>query len=326
MGQGGSSIWQPDYIFQRKSAIMSRRFESRRLGFDQLEDRRMMAVTANVIDGDLVIRGNAANDQIQVVQSTTNGVPVAGRFVVFGLNGTRINGQAVFNTPINVTDDIDIDLGGGSDRLILGRNGPSSETMVSDELRVNMAEGTNTLTIQGITVNGNTMITSGTGNDTMTLRGDFGRPAGAEADLTIRSGGGSDALNIANSFVRHELNINTGISIHSDRVTLQNMNVVGFARVATGAGADRVTMSGITFNADLVVDTGDASDTVFMQQVEADEIFARLGNGNDTLGLFDNFARVGVFDGLGNFDTLRRSGNSFQQVQSVLRFESIIDQ
>jgi hypothetical protein len=305
---------------------MSRRHTSRRLGFDALEDRRMMAVTANITGGDLVIRGDGAADQIQITQAVQNNQPIPGQYFIQGLNGTKINGQASL-IAVNVNDDFDIDLRGGNDRLVLGNNGASNRTTVPDELRVKMGTGNNKLYIQGITVLGDATLETGSGNDTLSIRGDFGAPSASgdsDSDLTINTGDGNDGVFLDTTSVGHDLDIDTGSSNSADEVGLYLTNVVGKTNIETHRGADRVHLTGGYFNDDLEIDTGDQNDIVSIDAISADEIFVQLGSGNDELSFLDVYADSATLNGQGNSDRLIRKTQGLWQ-PTVQNFEQVIE-
>src|ERR1044071_1056075 len=97
--------------------MASRRPSFRSFAFERLENRQMMAgdVTAQIIKGDLVIRGDDFDNGITITAGS-----VAGTLVVTGVNAggtaTRVNGTA--NGAVTLTgfnDDFKINLKGGND-------------------------------------------------------------------------------------------------------------------------------------------------------------------------------------------------------------------
>ena len=94
---------------------MAHRSPFRRLAVESLEDRRLLAgnVLATLRAGDLVLRGDAADNQIQVARLTT------GVYRVQGLAGTTVNGQATFDAGTGVRD-VDVRMQqGGSDQFTI---------------------------------------------------------------------------------------------------------------------------------------------------------------------------------------------------------------
>src|SRR4051794_22360384 len=163
----------------RKDRIVATKFSSRRhrrLGFQPLEERTMMAGDAGanilggkvgviVIAGDLYVTGDAAANNVAIAQVMQNGVPVNGNYVINGLNGTTINGGTGYRAT-GVTRDFIIDMGGGGDSLLLGPD-PNFSTPTSNnklnvprDLHVWMGNsgtaasyfGSNTFYANGITV------------------------------------------------------------------------------------------------------------------------------------------------------------------------------
>src|SRR5262245_51098757 len=104
-----------------------------RIGFESLEGRLMMAgnVAVNVTGGDLLLTGDNLGNLVEIRQVQLNDSPIPGRFLVRGINGTTINGQAsqVFQ---NVTDDFQINLNGGNDRITLGQGTTNASFLVPD--------------------------------------------------------------------------------------------------------------------------------------------------------------------------------------------------
>src|SRR2546427_9671997 len=85
---------------------MTRHLESgHRCAFETLEDRCMLAgnVTAQIVKGNLVIKGDNVDNQITITSTAVTGV------------GTMVNGGASFAIPASFAGSIKMDLKGGTD-------------------------------------------------------------------------------------------------------------------------------------------------------------------------------------------------------------------
>jgi hypothetical protein len=94
---------------QKSKTVRPKRFTTKRMGIEHLEDRRLMAVTTALNCGTLTITGDAAADDIAVV-----GTANPGEIAVTGRNGTTINGTPNGSVTIpGVTGDLELNLGDG---------------------------------------------------------------------------------------------------------------------------------------------------------------------------------------------------------------------
>lgn len=142
-------------IFRRLDV---RRRESLRACYEQLETRQLMAVTTSLDMGSLTITGDAAADDIAIV-----GTARAGELVVTGRNGTPVNGVA---------------------------NGTATIFPVTGSLIANLNGGDDKATLDNLFVRGVIRVTSGDGNDTVTL-GAIGEVSPADS-VEIDAGAGND--------------------------------------------------------------------------------------------------------------------------------------
>ena len=231
---------------------MSRRKMNARLGFESLEGRLMMAgnVAANVTGGDLVLTGDNAGNIVEIRQVQLNNAPIPGRFLVTGLNGTTINGQAsqVFQ---NVNDDFRINLNGGNDRVTLRCiHVPGIEVDV--------------VNLNRVTVGDDATLRTAAGSDFVNVNARVGR-AGVESganDLFVDSGANYDYVRIDNTTVGRNLTINTGTDNFTDVVDLLFTEIGNDTFLNTGGGTDVVNIFTVRFNDDLTVNTGAGQDDV----------------------------------------------------------------
>src|SRR4051812_27988873 len=194
---------------------------SRRLTMESLESRQMMTgnVLVSVSGGDLVVTGDGGANEVRIIQSLQNGAPIAGRFFITGQNGTRINGQVAGQFFHNVTDDVRINLNGGNDRLTLGDGVSNGHFMVPDDLEIDMGAGSDVLRLDNITVRDDARLVTGAGNDSVIVTGTVGALPGVDNgdnNLTIETGDRPDNVLLQNVFVRRNLNINTGTDNFTD--------------------------------------------------------------------------------------------------------------
>ncbi len=276
----------------------------------------MMAgnVLVSVTGGDLVVTGDNLGNEVRIIQSLQNGAPIAGRYFITGQNNTTINGQAGLFFE-NVTDDLRISLNGGNDFLRIG-NGTNGDFLVPDDLEITTGEGNDIVVVDTIAIRDDATVLTGLGNDSVFFKGTVGGLAGFDGgnnDLTIDTGAGSDSMLLTNTFVRDDLNINTGSDGFRDVVDMLIMNIGDDTTINTGGGNDTVRIRNVGFNDDLTINTGAGIDSVTLTACQVDEFFANLGSGNDTLGLRDTFGRRATLNGGTGADTLLRVNSPFSE-------------
>jgi hypothetical protein len=274
----------------------------------------MMAgdVAVSVSNGDLRITGDAAANDVVVVQTTLDNVPVTGSYYVGGRPGTRINGQSGGATFTGVTRDININMGGGGDQVTMGpENEPytvNNRLNVPRNLSIDMGSGGNRANLVGLAVANNASISAGTGADALVFHGNV------QNDLTINTGGGLDLVNVYNSFIRRNMTIDALASNTSNvSVYLTQVNVGNDATITTGGGQDYINIDDTGINRNMTLRTGGNSDTVSFRDSEvASRLFADLGSGNDTLYLTNTYVGQAELDGgLGFLDKVFETNFSF---------------
>ncbi len=312
--------------------------------YESLEERTLMAgdVGVNIVNGSLNITGDANANDVVVVQQMNRGVPIAGSFYVAGVNGTTINGSASGRYFNGVTQDLNVNLGGGSDHLTLGNDTSSSNFKLPNNLSIHMGSGNDTVDVKGITVAKHTAIDTGSGNDTLDIRGNFGTGGDTSAnDLVIDTEGGSDTVRVHNTFVRHDLQIDTRVTLKnrdytykgylpgdksSDVVDLAFMNIGHNVVIHTDSelGRDRVSVDNVGVNGGLTILTYQGDDYVSIRDSEVDFLFADLGYGNDKFYMANSFgSQASVHGGDdGGFDAISGHDNSFTEAFRLYGFES----
>src|SRR5262245_33996536 len=169
---------------------MVRRSRGRRCAFESLENRQMMAgdVTAQIHNGNLIIKGDSSDNDIAVTQSSTT-ITVTG-------TSTTVNSATTPAVLTGFTGKIKIKMKDGSDNVTL-------TGLTSTKLDVDMGSGNNTLDIENCTVNGKTELEGKKGNNTFEI------DTNTDTETTISSrfngkldidlGKGNDTLQMLNA-------------------------------------------------------------------------------------------------------------------------------
>ena len=236
----------------------------RQLGFESLEYRQMMAgnVTAQIVNGDLIVTGDAAANAIRFVDSggtrRVEGVDAAGSPT--SINGTP-NGSfdytaATGNTNVRMQDGNDsvslqfpstfpgalvIELGAGDDQL-----GGGPALMIATEFIVDLGSGTNEINMRG-----------------STFRDGSGPGIHVGTSVIINGGDGRDSIRISELFDAHDFVLNTLGG--DDTVSLLFVRPDNFLGIDGGAGEDSITLGA----------------------TDARVISLRSGGGGGFMGLFD---------------------------------------
>jgi hypothetical protein len=156
-------------------------------------------VQVSVVDGDLIIQGDGADNNIILTESG-----------VVGRAGTVVNGQALF--PEGVTDDVDIRMSGGDDFVRIEL--PGTNLAIQDDLRISMGSGEDTMELLQTLVPGDTRIGTGAGNDIVFIDGVLGvnnyrRPDFAGA-FRVGTAGGDDLLEFHHAIFRDAIDVSLG--------------------------------------------------------------------------------------------------------------------
>jgi len=317
---------------------------NRKLTFQTLESRQLMAgdVTVSVLNGDLKVTGDIKDNDVAIFQVMQQGQVVPGRFFVNGLNGTTINGGTNGFNAIGVNHDFLINMTqGGDDHLALGTNGgfnpatTNANFIVPHNLNVSFdISGDNNLEVKGITVKNNATITAGSGDNTMDIRGNFGvktkfqtlLPHGI---LTIKAGGGDNELQLHNGSVLNDVNIQIGLAhVGHDFVGVVAMNVGRNLNIQSGGGGsdfNGIAVQGVHVGHDLWITGGIKGDIVTIGNTTvADQLFASLGHGDDSLSLEGVTAAItAVFGGVDS-DTFHQLNANLGPQPQIVGFEHFV--
>jgi hypothetical protein len=257
-------------------------------GLESLERRNMMAVTVSAVNGDLLINGDAGNDQIQVSKLTSGAIRVE------GLNGTRVNGANFADRFFN--DDLYINLGNGNYNSlnILNVNGG----ITADFVDIKAGSGADSIHIRQLIVSDDIFIDTGAGNDFVEMN-------------TV------SAFNRINGLGDNGINVYTRSG--NDRVSMYNcystvdVSVLLDEPLAGALGyTDSLYMGNVTALDDFWLYGFGGKDTMSLDRLVAGDIlFAHLGAGNDYLKLTNSYARTNDTHGDAGSDTLQWYNDSY---------------
>lgn len=270
---------------------------------ESLETRMLMDgdVTVTVAKGNLLAKGDALDNTIQVIQAGAN-------YVITGVNGTRVNGE--LSATIPASGNLTFDMGAGNDDVTL------SEVFVGDEAagkRKNilakmgmgldvfgLIEDSQAMNVTVLDPQGAGWVTIGGANGGTTLGG----------KLMVKGGPEANTITIKGSIITKDVNLNLGggdndvlILAIPDRPT----SLLGALKITSGDGLDEIVIKG---EADLVggavvlpeggdvigvmvvgkvdITTGAGNDTVYMG-VSADlmgKVTIKTLAGNDTVSAY----------------------------------------
>jgi hypothetical protein len=201
---------------------------------------------------------------------------------------------------VSVSDSLNI--GGSGDREQV-----SLQNVTQNYLNINIpgygADVYDRVDLKGVTVIYSAALTGGEANDRFDIQGNFGA-------LIVNGGTGNDTVLMHNSNVGYLSVTESSLSNQHDVISLSYMNVGSYAYVYTGSGNDTVSIDHIGVNQRLAIDTSDGADNVSLDHCVADALFARLGAGDDFLGITDYSSfRSGTIDGGAGNNRLYKTGS-----------------
>ena len=191
----------------------------RRLSFERLENRQLMAVGTSLFSGTLTITGDDTADNIEIM-----GTSRAGELRVTGRGGTAVNGV---------------------------ENGSATIPGVTGSLNVRLNGGNDVVAVDNVYLAGSLSITTGDGNDTVHLAGRH--PVSPALDLTVSPGPGDDLVTQQNYGVLvGRDNIMLIVSGH-DSVQLVGASARGRIIANGGDGNDTLLGMGVTAGGQMVL-------------------------------------------------------------------------
>ncbi len=318
---------------------------SRKLSFQQLEDRQLMAanlaasmgahlsssvapanlagnVTAAVVNHGLSITGDNGNDQIVIQQVGTN------QFEVTGVSGTTVNGKA--NQAFNVTGSISAIFKSGDDALTFDGTGSSGGYMtLPASLNVVLGDGNNSLTLNSAFISGNLSVTGGSGHDSVGMFESgvgVGTYNGGNNDCSINLGGSVNKVEFDYVQIQRDLLINDLNSV-GNGIWLEGTSVGRNANIQTGAGFDIVELDEFFAKNNVNISTGAGNDYVVLGELVStpgdktpdpnsqhgmtcQNLSVDLGAGDDQLNIGNPNAGFATIDGGTGNDTLYRDAKS----------------
>lgn len=291
--------------------------QGHRLGFEQLEDRRLMAgnVAVAVRYGALVITGDNQNNDI-VISQTGNG-----QYSITPFAATTINGQATAQTFSGVTGDFNINLKGGADTIQMYQLDYTQLT-IPGNLKINLASSTGSFVdLWKTAITGSASVVGGSGGNTVSIdQSQIG--AGCKLNL----GGGNDEVNFNYSAVAADLTITMGkYSTGQDDVGMARCFVGGNVTIQTGNGNDSVGLMEVSVRNQLQIKTRGGDDIVSLGELtpggtqpdpytqtflNAAVISVDLGAGDDVLRMFDSATDQANYLGNSGVDAVFNDGPS----------------
>lgn len=241
------------------------------------------AVTAEVEGGVLVVRGDAADDEVAIAPSPAGGGRVRVEAVATGVNGED------FADFTGVTS-LDVDLGAGADLVRIGGTSPSARLAVRSVLVVGSDDPLD-LGLTTLTVRGNVEVRCGAGADQVDL-GDVAVGGGLFVDLDPREGapGLADTFGVLNSAVRGDVDVFCGGG--DDTVTIASQSAEPGPRTSfrrsvhldLGADDDFASVVGVDVTGALRIAGGGGDDVVGALTIASFAGPLRLGSLDADLG------------------------------------------
>ena len=303
---------------------------TRKCSFQSLENRQMMAgdMVAYTYNGDLYVHESPSSSQIsqdnhvQISRSQAGTIKITGAKNADGTttligNGFNSNFSSFKTFNGNSIRDIYITTGGGNDQVEMMPGGDYRLNNVTIDTSGPSPRDADQVFLDDTIFRKNLAVYTGGGDDLVDMQ--LIRTTGT---MNIRTGAGADNVIVKRSSISGNFNrIDTfdyENEIDRDNVLLEDL-FVNRLGVDTGGGDDTITVRRHTANAALPsfinIGSGAGHDTVTLQGVNVDEVYAYLGAGRDLLDLSGVKTKAGVRvsadpeTGAKEFDTVRRPGS-----------------
>ena len=309
---------------RRKTGRKSTSGGLRNLRLEALEEKTLLAGDVQVVvsRGDLVITGDRADNQVEIV-ATANPGEYEVRGLERGGEDTTINGTGETITVDGVRDDIRIDMGGGDSQIGLMESAEGDLLAVPDDLVIRNRAGQLTIDTDNVQV---------------------------RDDLRIRTRRGSDNIRLLETQVDDDVRIVTLGG--DDDVSLDQVNVGSDTMIKLGAGVNELTVQDTEFGDDLNVTGGHAgdgdtfrirdtnvgdridvsahsgTDTGCLLNVESRSMHIHMGRGSDRFDLSNvTVSQRTRVSGDGGSDTFGESENTLngQRVRKFEEFDDFVD-
>ena len=290
-----------------------------RLGVESLEDRRLLAgnISATFYGGNLVLRGDAADNAIIVSQPAPNQVTLVGK--TNSSSTTTINGSAGPVVFTGILLSIDADLKAGNDQFLVGNNttevnalnneilfgaagtfsglatartvvkyginfrggdGTDSAAIFADvgaSIYADMGANNDGIAVQGSVVKGSVILIGGTENQQSHLV----RNSAVGNQITIYGGTGSSRVILDASSA---LGVTILTQNSNDQIIVSSSNIKHSLVISTLGGGDEITTTGSIIGGSWIVNSGADDDLVTLNSttIRFDAI-VHTGSGNDAV-------------------------------------------
>lgn len=261
---------------------MSKSFLSRRtLGFERLERREVLSgdVTATIDGGNLIITGDASNNNIVITRGAAGQVVVAGGTDAGPGTETNVNGGVTAAVLTGHTGDILIDMRAGNDRVVITNYvapgvinatlGAGDDTFAlqsrsvaslpftrNDAVAVTYGEvraesvftfangGNDAFAMYDANINGDVIFYGDFGNDTFTMEGATVTDSFVARAVLVDMGWGEDTVTATRTTIRDSFTLYDGGATVGSNVTLTSLAVDRHVRMYLSIMTDNVVIRG----------------------------------------------------------------------------------
>ncbi len=234
----------------KRRAEKARRPQTTRRQFlqcEQLEERAVLAgnVTTYNIAGYLTLFGDGASNELKLTRVGTSQVQIT------PLAGTKINGSANPVTLNGVTAGLTAYMGNGNDVLELSGS-TTTNFRVSGFSTISMGNGNDTVRFVNYSSSRGLFLDTGNGNDTVSAALDPLAPTITSGGLRVNgpaiisTGLGNDNVSLRNSAFNQTFRLDT--SLGNDTVDIRNTEIRSVATIFDAAGTDSLNSAGNTFS------------------------------------------------------------------------------
>ena len=303
LGEGGNRDNPREYFGDRSligegSAVVTVCASTIR-GNYRIAGRNLVLITDSVVGGSLIATASGtANLSFRNSVGDDLVIRTAGR-------ADRVTVRDAF-----VKDNLDVDLGAGSDQFRVLRSG------IGGNAKIVARAGNDRVDLRVFSTGGNLAVDLDGGRDRLVVTDN-----GVGGNFSSDTGDGNDVIVFRDFFVAGAFRLLAGDG--ADRLTVRGVEAARDVILNTGAGKDRVKVRGLKGGAKLVVQTGADIDKVDVRHVFADgALTIGVGTANDVLfasGVDNARGNAMLNGGPDPNDTLR--GNFRDNV--VRRFETV---
>jgi hypothetical protein len=252
-GGAGTDLLNQDYLEVNTAAGWSV------FNFENVPSASTSNITAEVVDGNLVITGDDGDNQLRIFRTDDGGYCLQGQDFLM-LNAatlaplgpvTLINGEMSAVTFHGVTGSIIISLGGGDDSVVVGPwffslsviDTTAPWDMEYHDIGFFTGAGLHSLVN---TIDAPLVLDTGSGNDTVSFSGVMMRD-----NVSVNTGDGDDEVRLSN-----------GPLLAGPAHCVSPAHYLADLTVTTGAGNDLVSTTSARIKGDLVVATGSGDDKI----------------------------------------------------------------